>query len=767
MSADLSRRAALGGALLIGFNLAGARAATTHYQPPLGPYGAPADDVDSWLEIAEDGATTLYTGCCELGTGSTTGLLQIMADELDIPFGATRLVGPDTSRSVDQFVSSGSRTIAYHGQPIRQAAAEARLALVARAAKHLGVSDAQIGTADGVAFVLSEPNRRVTYGALIGGERFNLRVSGKVAPKSPDQYRIVGTSVARIDIPAKVRGTFKYIHDVRVPGMVHARMIRPPAHGSVLLSVDEGSVAHLPGFVAVVRQGDVLGVVFEREEQAISGANALVAHWSDWSGLPAQDELYARIRALAEVTGDYPKSAPGGVLSQIGDAPAALKDATRRISASYRTPYHHHGSIGPSCAIADIRANDGTVWSATQTPFGLREAIAKFLGWDNDKLRLTFVDGSGCYGQNGADDVTLDAVICSRAVGRPVRVQWSRADENGWEALKAARVTEAHAGLDGDGNIVAWDVRTFGFSGYSRPEYHEPKHGGEPGSLVVAQLAGWKKPGLEQGFSGAAGNFVPVYQFPNQRVVFTYLGPDSQRSGPLRIRVGSMRGVGSPDNIFVCESFMDELAAAAGVDPVEYRRRHLSSSRHIAVLDAAVTQHGWAPPASPSGDFVFGRGVALLGTDNIFFKTHDTVVAGIIDVAVNTRTGHVRCTRAVIAQDCGLVVNPDAVRNQIEGGVIQNLSRALLEEATFDRQAMTSIDWLSYPILRFPDVPQKIECVLVNRPDLPAMRVGEPASESVWPALANAIFNATGARLRQMPFTAKRVLAALAGKAPA
>ena len=761
----LSRRAAVGGALLIGFRL-GAHAASPAYQPPLGPYGAAADDVDSWIEISQDGTTTLYTGCCELGTGSTTGLLQIMAEELDVHFAATRLVGPDTSRSVDQFVSSGSRTIAYHGRPVRLAAAQARAELVARAAVRLGVDATRIGTADGAAFVISEPTRRATYGELIGGGRFNIHITGKEVAKSPDQYSIVGTSVARIDIPAKVAGTFRYIHDVRVAGMLHARMVRPPSHGAVLLSVDEGSIAHLPGFVAVVRRKDVLGVVFEREEQAINGAAALVARWSDWSGLPEQDDLYRRIRELPEITEYYPKSAPAGALSLIGDVSSALAGAARQVTASYMTPYHHHGSIGPSCAIADIGADGGTIWSATQTPFGLREAIAKFLGLDNNKLRLKFVDGAGCYGQNGADDVTLDAVICSRAVGRPVRVQWSRADENGWEALKAARVSEAKAGLDADGNIVAWDVRTFGFSGYSRPEYHEPKHGGEPGSLVVAQLAGWEKPGLEEGFTGAAGNFVPVYELPNQRVVFSYLGPDSQRAGPLRIRVGSMRGVGSPDNIFVCESFMDELAAAAGVDAVEYRRRHLTSPRHIAALDAAVKQHGWAPRGAPAGDIAFGRGVALLGTDNIFFKTHDTVVAGIIDVAVNIRTGHVRCIRAVIAQDCGLVVNPDAVRNQIEGGVIQNLSRALLEEASFDRQAMTSIDWLSYPILRFPDIPDKIECVLIDRPDLPAMRVGEPASESVWPALANAIFDATGARLRQMPFTPKRVLAALATRNP-
>lgn len=763
MTISLSRRNALGlgGALLVGFTLGGTTTASAAFQPKLGPYGAAEDDIDSWIEISQDGTTTLYTGCCEFGTGASTGLLQVMADELDIAFSTTRLVGPDTSRSVDQFVSSGSRTISYHANPIRRAAAQARLALVERVAAKFGVPAANITTKDGVAFVTAEPKKRATYASLIGGQIFDLRVDPKVKVKTVDQYKIVGTSVPRIDIPAKVDGSFKYLHDVKVPGMLHARMIRPPAHGAKLLSVDEASVSHLPGFVAVVRQADLLGVVFAREEQAIKGAETLKATWSDWSGLPAMDEIYDKLRNLPEYTKGYTKDAPGGVLSRIGDVEGQMPRAAKIVTATYTAPYNHHGSIGPSCAIADITADGGTVWSATQTPFGLREAVAKFLGLPNDKVRLKYVHGSGCYGQNGADDVVLDAVICSRAVGKPVRVQWSRADENGWEALKAARITEAMAGLDEHGNVLAWNVRTFGLSGYSRPEYHEPKHGGEPGSLITAQLAGWDKPGLEEGFSGAAGNFVPVYEFPNQRVVFTYLGPDSHRAGPLHIRVGSMRGVGSPDNIYVCETFMDELAAAAGVDAVEYRRRHLKSERHIGVLDAALKRHGWGPKRAPEGDLVFGRGVALLGTDNIFFKTRDTIVCGILDVAVNTKTGHVHCTRAVIAQDCGLVVNPDAITNQIEGGVIQNLSRALLEEVKFDSQSITSIDWITYPIMRFPDIPTKVEVILVNRPDLPPMRVGEPASESIWPALSNAIFDATGARMRQMPYTPKRILQAL------
>ena len=760
---NLDRRTWLktAGALVVGFTLR-QPAEAAPFNLPLGPYGVPDDEVDSWLAIDADGSTTLYTGCCELGTGSSTGLIQVLAEELDVPFASVRLAGPDTSRTPDQFVSSGSRTIAWHSVPIKHAAAEARAALVQQAAAKFGVPAETIDTHDGIASVRGDANRRVTYGELIGGRNFELKVTGKVPTKPVNEYRLVGTSVPRIDIPGKVTGAFTYLQDVKVPGMLHARMVRPPAHGASVISIDESSLDGIKGVVKLVRQADLVGVVCEREEQAIAAAAALKITWSEWSGLPPMEALYDRLRHLPEFVAGYPKSEPGGVLSHKGDVAAAMTGAAKTVSATYLAPYHHHGSIGPSCAVADVRDDGVTIWSATQTPFGLREAAAKFLGLDNNKVRLIYVEGAGCYGQNGADDVVIDALVLSRAVGRPVRVQWSRADENGWEALRGGRVTEAKAGLDAQGNIVAWDANTFGLSGYSRPEYHEPKHGGEPGSLVTAQLAGWDKPGLEEGFSGAAGNFLPVYNLENQHVVFTYFGPDSHRQGPLRLRVGSMRGVGSPDNIYVCESFMDELAAAADADPVEYRLRHLKSPRHIAALKAAAEKFGWQPrPAASAigtGDIVRGRGVSLLGTDG---RRPDTIVAGMLEVEVDRRTGAVRCTRAVVAQDCGLAVNPDAIRNQVEGGTIQALSRALMEEVTWNDQRITSLDWARYPILRFPMVPDTVGLVLISRPDAPPLRVGEPASESVWPALSNAIYDAIGIRLRQMPFTPKRILAAL------
>ncbi len=752
------------GALIVGFSLADALRPDQAAAMEIGPYGPPEDQIDSWLAIGEDGRATLFTGCCELGTGSSTGLMQIMAEELDLSFERVRLVGPDTNRTPDQFVSSGSRTIAAHSRPIRIAAAEARAVLVELASKRLNVPADQLITADGIVSVRNAPARKVSYADLVGGKQFNVKITGKAKPKAPKDYRIVGTSVPRWDIPEKIFGSFTYMQDVKVAGMLHGRVVRPPAHGASVISIDESSVAQIPGLVKVVRVADLVGVVCRREEQAIAAAHALKVTWSNWAALPDMKDLHSTLRNLPEFPQGYPKDAPGGVLAKSGDVEAGLGKAVKVVKATYLSPFNHHGSIGPSCAVADVRSDGVTLWCGTQTPYGTREAAAKFLGLPNEKLRLIYAEASGCYGQNGADDVTIDALVLSRAVGKPVRVQWSRADENGWEAYKAARISECQGGLDANGKIVAWDARTFGLSGYSRPEYHEPKHGGEPGSLVTAQLAGWTKPGLEEGFSGAAGNFEPVYEdLPNRRVVFTYLGPTSHRQGPLRLRVGSMRGVGSPDNIFVAECFMDELAAAAGMDAIEFRLKHAPRARGVAVLKAAAEKAKWQTRPSHSqpgnGDIAYGRGVAMLGSDT------DTNVAGIYEVAVNRKTGVVRVERVTIAHDCGLIVNPGAVRNQIEGSVIQSISRALKEEVTFDHSRVTSLDWASYPIITFNEIPDEIDIVLIDHPNSPPTRVGEPAGESTWPGVANAIYDAIGVRLRQLPMTPQRVLAGLAGGA--
>lgn len=752
------------GALVIGFSLAGAeRCALAAI--PLGSYGPAPDEIDSWLSLDDLGKVTLYTGCCELGTGSSTGLLQVVAEELDVRFENTQLVGPDTNRTPDQFVSSGSRTISLHARPIRQAAAEARGALLQMAADRLKAPADQLITEDGIVRLKSNPARQISYGELIGGKRFNLKMTGNARPKPPSEYKIVGAVVPRIDIPDKVMGKFIYMQDVKVPGMLHGRVVRPPSQGANIVAVDESSVAEMAGVVKVVREGNLVGVVCSREEQAVFAVGALQVTWSDWAGLPDQKDLYENLRKIPEYSEGYPKRAPGGLLGKAGDVDAAMASAGKRVSATYETPYHHHGSIGPSCAVADVTQDETTIWSGTQTPYGLREAVAKFLKVGNDKVRLIYAEASGCYGQNGADDVVIDAIVLSRAVGKPVRVQWSRADENGWEALKTARVTDMKGGLDANGDIVAWDGHSYGFSGYSRPEYHEPKHGGDPGNLVTAQLAGWTGPGFDEGFGGNTGGFEPIYSIPNKKSVFTYLGPASQREGPLRIRVGSMRGVGGPDNSFAVESFVDELAAAAGADPVKFRLRHLRSPRIIAVLKAVAEKAQWqirpSHSAPTQGDVALGRGISVIGLDNAAAKQMDTCSAAVFEVAVNRRTGEVQVKRAVIAQECGLIINPDGIRNQIEGAVIQSSSRALYEEVTFNRRRITSLDWNSYPILPFTAVPDSIEVVLLDRPDLPSMSVGEPASTGVWPAIANAIYDAVGVRMRNLPMRPAKVLAAM------
>ena len=749
------------GALTIGFSLAaGTRAAYAEDAAPAGLYGPPENQVDSWISVDRSGTVTLYSGCCELGTGSSTGLMQVVAEELDVPMRRIRFEGPDTQRSVDQYVSSGSRTIELHAVPIRQAAAEARYALLQQAAKSLNVPIDGLMTHDGAVLVQADPARRLTYAALIGDKSFNLVVTGKIKPKNIADYRIVGTSVPRRDVPDKVFGTFSYVHDVKVPGMLHGRVVRPPAHGSTVIGIDESSVAHLPGLVKVVRQGDLVGVVCKREEQAIRAARTLKVQWSHWAGLPNMTDLSAAIRKAPEVKDAYPSYAKGGVTGAAGDVEAGMSQATVRISATYEAPYHHHGSIGPSCAVADVRGDRATVWSGTQTPFGLRDAAAKFLGMPLDRVRLIYAEASGCYGQNGADDVVIDALVLSRAAGKPVRVQWSRADENGWEGCKAARVTDMSGGVDGNGAIVALQGQTFGFSGYSRPEYHEPKHGGEPAALITAVLAGWNKPGFDEGFSGAAANFDIQYTaVKNKRMVFTYLGADSHREGPLRIRVGSMRGVGGPDNVFAVESFIDELAAAAKADPVEFRLRHQPGPRGVDVIKAAAQRAGWkaraAHSAPESGDVVSGRGIAFVGSER------STNAAGVFEVTVDRTTGKVRLKRVTVAHDCGLIVNPDGVLNQVEGGVLQSASRTLFEQVRFDASHITTLDWQSYPILTFEDLPEAIDVVLINRPDKPSTGVGEPANTIVWAGIANAIYDATGVRLRSLPFTPERVRAAL------
>jgi CO/xanthine dehydrogenase Mo-binding subunit len=728
---QISRRRflAASGSMTVGFNLAvtlnGVAAAA---QPAGGRLG-----VDSWIEVSggHDTLVTIYAGKVELGTGVSTSLRQIVADELDYPFEKIIWVQGDTANTVDQAPTFGSQTIKRGGGQLRQAAAEAKATLLSLASNRLGVPVEALTIAQGVISANDNAKQKVTYVDLLGGLSFNREVTGNIKPKSPSDYQLVGKSVPRVDIPTKVTGEHVYLQNLRVPGMLHGRVIRPSSVGAKLTSFDEASIKDIPGLVKTVAKGNFVGVVCEREEQAIRAAGELKVAWQQAQALPAMSEL-----------SDVLKKIPSNDRSpaNIGDVDAAFGAAAKTLKASYHWPYQLHASMGPSCAVAEVKSNEATIWSATQGAHELRPTIAQLLGLSSANVRVIYVEAAGCYGHNAADDAAADAALLSQAVGKPVRVQWMRADEHAWAPVGPAMVVELRGGVDQQGNVVAWD-----FHGWTPTHSNRPN--GSAGSLLAGSLAGMAsgKPNL----SGAERNANHTYNLKNNRVIVHWLN-----SSPLR--ASALRGLGSPQNTFANESFMDELAAAAGVDPLEFRLRHQSDARARAVLESVAKRADWSTRPSPQGGKVkSGRGIAFVQYDRT-----EAYVAAVADVDVNPADGEVRVKRVTVAHDCGLIINPDGLRNQIEGNVIQAMSRTLKEEVKFDRSVVTSLDWTLYPILRFPEIPEVI-IELINRPDQPAVGAGEATTSAIPPAIANAIFNATGVRLRTIPFTPERVKAAL------
>jgi len=737
VTAEVSRRTFLkgGGALVVAFSLPSELAAQS-VPPARSVKALPADQIDSWLAIGQDGRVTLYCGKVELGTGVETALSQIVAEELDVGFRRMTIVQGDTGRTPDQGYTVGSKTIQVGGPPIRQAAAEARQTLLSLASSHLGEPAEQLVVRDGVVSVKGDSTKQVSYERLIGGQRFERAVTKNAPLKAPGRYSIVGKPVRRVDIPAKVTGTHVYVQNVRVRGMLHGRVVRPSAIGAVLGGVDEASVAGMPSVVKVVTQGNFVGVVAEREEQAIQAASALKVTWQTPRPLPAMTALWDTIR-------DAPTTEKA--LVNTGDVDAGLAGAARVLHATYRYPFQMHAAIGPSCAVADVRPDGATVWSGTQGPYPLRTSLASLLAMPAEQVRVIFVEASGCYGHNGADDAAADAALLSQAVGKPVRVQWMRYDEHGWEPKGPAMVMEVRAGLDGGGNVVAWDYTVWTPTHSTRPD-------GQAGNLLAGQLAGAAQ--AKNPFIGGDRNARHPYVIKNERVTARWF------AAPL-LRSSALRGLGAPQNTYANESFMDELATTAAADPVQFRQRHLSDPRANAVVAAVAKLAGWvprpAPRKRPPGSGVSrGRGIAFAQYENAF-----AYVATVADVDVNHATGEVRVARVFVAHDCGLIVNPDGLRNQIEGSVVQTISRALKEEVTFDGSGVTSVDWRSYPILTFPEVPERIEIALINHPERPALGAGEPTACTVPAAIGNAIADATGVRLRTVPFTAERVKEAL------
>jgi CO/xanthine dehydrogenase Mo-binding subunit len=694
--------------------------------------GVPADWLDSWLAIAEDGSVTLFTGKVDLGTGVETAMAQIAAEELDVAFDRVTVVQGDTALTVDQGATTGSQSIARGGPQVRQAAAEARLALLEMAAVRLDAPVEALNTREGVVSVRATPARSVTYGELVRGGRFELRMAGAAQPKTPDAYHIVGQSIHRVDIPSKVTGQAVYVQDVRLPGMLHGRLVMPSGIGSSLLEVDESSVSDIPGAQVIVRRNFV-GVVAPREEHAIRAAQQLRVTWSSWEGLPGMDDLYSELRRTP---------ARDEIIAEVGDVQASLRRAAKALEATYLFPFQTHGSIGPSCAVADVKDSQATVWSPTQGSHGMRTVVAAALGLPAENVRVIWVQGSGSYGPIAGNDVTVDAALMSQAVGRPVRVQWTRQEEHRWGTAGPAMVMDLRGGVDADGRIAAWEYEVFSPSHFYNDRLAEQLVAGLP--LVPegppSRPTPWGgEPRIPYAMDGAV------------RAVLHQLQATPLRSQPLR-------APGQVGTTFAHESFIDELAAAAGVDPIEFRLRHLKDARAVAVLTAVAERAGWDARPSPRHDTggaspADGRGIALV-------QRSGTYVAMVIEVAVDAQNGGVRLKRAVVAHDCGLIINPDGVVNQVEGNVIQAASRVLKEEARFDRSNVTTVDWASYPILTFAEVPE-IEVVLIDRPDVAASGSGEAASCPVGAAISNAIFDATGARLRQVPFTPERVMASI------
>jgi nicotinate dehydrogenase subunit B len=737
---QMTRRTFLkaGGSVVVAFGLGSAwdrRAAaqtTGTADTFLGKTVAP-DAVDGFLAIHADGTVTLFSGKVDLGTGARAALPQMAAEELDVPFERITMIEGDTALTPDQGPTAGSAGVSRGGMQIRRAAATARQALLVRASQRLGRAITDLEVVDGV-IRPKGGGPGVSYGELIGDQRWNLRVDEKAPLKAPATFRLIGKSVRRPDVPAKVTGRHVFMHDFSVPGMLHGRVIRPPSIGAALLSVDESSVASIPG-IRIVRINNFLGVCADDEWNAVRAVGQLKAAWSSWTGLPDHAKLFAEVRVTPVIRDE--------VIATRGDVSSGFGGGAQRLSAVYQWPIQSHGSMGPSCAVADIKPDGATIWTASQSTHKYQSAFARILGLPESQVRLIYLDGSGCYGMNGHEDAAADAALLSKALGRPVRVQWSRQDEHGWDPKGPPQLLEFHAAVNQQGEVVAWDSQA----------WLPAATAGLPNIPLLAPEAA----GISQPMGRAAGliqqNVDPPYQFPNIRATVHWL-----KDTPLR--PSNIRSPGKVANSFATESFTDEVATLVGADPVEFRLRYLKDPRGIEVIRRAAMRMGWSPRPSPhaanrTASIVSGRGFAY-----VHYKHSENHVAIGMEVEVERRSGQIRVRRVVCAHDCGLMVNPDCVQNQVEGNILQSLSRTLLEEVVFDQSRVTSVDWSSYPILTFPDTPT-IEFELINRPDQPPMGVGEAASTPVPAALANAVFDATGVRLRTVPFRPDRVKAAM------
>ena len=737
------------GALIVSIGIPGAVATAeigSTVKPPLSP-----DRLDSWLAVKADGDVVAYFGKMDMGQGVDVAIAQIVADELDVPFERVNVVMGDTAWTVNQGGASGSTGIQKGGIPLRNAAAEARRMLVELASQRLGVPAERLEVTDGVVIVTGDPARKLSYGELIGGRYFDLPMTwngkigndllaeGQAKPKPPSAYKIVGQSPPRFDVPAKVFGKLDYVTDIKVPGMLHGRMIRPLVAGALPVAVDDGSVRDLPG-VRVIRDKGFIGIVTEREWDAVQAAERLHVTWSEAvPPFPEMAALYDHIRQASVVKRE--------VQVATGEIDPAFANAARIVEAEYEWPFQSHASMGPACAVVDAQADGATLWTGSQKPHFARDGVTRALGLPQDKVHGIWVPGPGSYGRNDAGDAGIDAALLSKAVGRPVRVQGMRYEGHGWDPKGPASIHRARAALDKDGLVIGYVLKSKGFS-----RIDIDTNESDPSHSLAGQLMGLPLKSL-QGFGVPAES----YGFASKRLAWETIAPLLERASPLR--TAHLRDPVGPQIQFASESFIDEIAAAIGADPVAFRLRYLKAPRDIAVVKAAAERAQWDPRPSPrpdrSGDTLSGRGIA-------YAQRSGAVVAIVAEVEIDRRSGKVWARKFTVAHDCGLIVNPDGLRRCIEGNVVQGTSRALSEEVAFDRARVTSTDWLSYPILDITEAPEAVDIVLINRPELPPAGAGESSIRPVAAALANAVFDATGVRLRRAPLTPQQLKPALA-----
>jgi CO/xanthine dehydrogenase Mo-binding subunit len=730
---------------LLSLQSAQAQGISADAKPPLTP-----DQLSSYIAVNADGTVAAFFGKMDMGHGLFVAVGQIVAEELDVPFKAVKVYMGDTGTSVNQGGASGSTGIQFGGKQMRMAAAEARRVLVEMAAGLLSVPADQLTVADGVVSAKSDPSKKISYAQMIGGKFFNVQLDwnkqqgntlyapGKAQPKKPSEHKIVGQPIKREDIAPKVFCQEDYCTDVKVPGMVHARMIRPDVAGSVPVKVDESSIKDIPGAKVVWDKG-FLGVVADKEWDAIRAAEALKVEWSNVAPpFPEQAKLYDHIRNAPVRKRQIEK--------ENGNVDDAFKNAAKVIEAEYEWPFQSHASMGPACALVEIKDGKATCWTGSQKSHFVQQGIATALDMPLENVRVIWKTGPGSYGRNDADDCAADATVLAKAVGKPVRLQYMRNQGTGWDPKGPASVHKVRAAIDASGKVTAYEFMSKAFS-----RVDVDTNGSKPFDVLAGQTQG-------VALKSGDGFGIPAesYAFDNKRAGWETIPPLLDRSSPLR--TSHLRDPVGPQIHFASESFIDEVASALNVDPIEFRLRHIKEQRDIDLLKAVAQKSGWDPRPSPrrdqTGTKVSGRGIA-------YSQRNGTRVAIVAEVDIDRSTGKIFAKKFTVAHDCGQMINPDGLVKCIEGNIVQGVSRTLWEEVTFDGKNVTSVDWISYPILDITETPGSIDCVLLNHPDIPPSGAGEPSIRPIAAAIANAIFDATGVRIRRVPFSPDRVKAAL------